>query len=460
MKRYLGVCLLVSVLAACTKVRDLDLPDSSTLGSPRGYRMVRVITHDHSPYSYDACDSAGLVHDVPRADCLHDLKDALCHNRIDVLFLSDHPDKMQNFEMKDLLLIEEGDHPLTGADGTPYVNQIKSCKSDFVPSLMVGFEGRVLSLGMMRHAAATVSERTALYEEETPELRATLADVSEAVVMIPHTESRSLDLIRSLEPDGIEIYNVHANLDPKIRKSDLGIKPFDHLPRILTYLLDPYKSLNADYMFMQFVFVHPDYFTKWDILISEGRKIAGFGGSDSHENIFPQTASDGERLDSHRRLTRFMSNHLLVNSTDPLSVRTALKNGRGWLVFEGLGSPVGMDLSASVDGTVIGVGESVSLKSATATISVKVPSLHPKSYHGDESPEIRAVLLQVISGGHEKVVASSSGGEISYRTTTAGAYRAEIWMRPRQLREELGDFSALADGEYRWIITNHVYIEP
>jgi hypothetical protein len=436
------------------------LPDSSTLGSPRGYRVARVITHDHSPYSYDACDKAGLQNGVPHAECLKHLKDAICRNRVDLLFLSDHPSEMEKYEMEALLLKQEGDELLAGSDGVPYANRVGSCENGFKPMLMTGFEDRLLSLGMLRHAAATIAERETLYREETFAARSRLATDSDAVVMIPHTESRSLETLQTLAPDAIEIYNIHANLDPKIRKRDLGLKPFDHMPRILTYLVDPYKSLDADYMFMQFVFMHPDYFEKWDRLIEGGLKVAGFGGSDSHENIFKQTASDGERLDSHRRLTRFMSNHLLVHSTDPASVKAALKSGRGWLVFEGLGSPADMDFAVSAGGQTVGVGETVALGGGPATIRISHPTLHPGSPKGEESPTIRVELRKVVAGGKDDRVAQAVDGDLTYETSEAGAYRAEIWIIPRHLREKLGDFSNLADDEYRWIVTNHVYLAP
>src|SRR3954467_5686948 len=51
---------LVLVSAGCSKTPyDNALPDSGGLGSPRGYRVARVLTHLHSPYSYDACDRNG-----------------------------------------------------------------------------------------------------------------------------------------------------------------------------------------------------------------------------------------------------------------------------------------------------------------------------------------------------------------------------------------------------------------
>lgn len=440
----------------------VSLPDSSELGNPRGLRMARVITHYHSPYSFDACDKAGLSADVPDAGCLLNLKYAVCMNRIDFLFLSDHPSEMERFEFDKLLLKEEGDALVNTAGGLPYVNRLGSCQNGFTPAIMAGFEGRLLALGMDQHAAASVADRGTLYNEETSAARAQLQSASNAVVLVPHTESRSVELIRDIQPDGIEIYNIHANLDPKIRKKDLGLKPFEHIPGILTYLVDPYKDLNADFMFLQFMEVSGIYFRKWNELIAGGLKLAGYGGTDSHENTFPQSASDGERLDSHRRLTRFMSNHLTVASLDPGTIRSALKAGKGWLVFEGLGSPVGMDLSAtpaSGGGTTAGPGETLSLGGGSAVIRVSLPALHRDSPRGDDEPEIRVELKRVLSGGEDAVVASASGASVELTTSQAGAYRAEVWIRPLHLRDFVSGFEELAEKEYRWVVTNHVYVE-
>jgi len=458
--------LLVILMTACGNVQISNLSDSKTLGNPRGYRIARVITHFHSPYSFDACDHAGLNHDIPNSACLDDLRFAVCSNRVDYLFLSDHPDSMQKFEMPELLLKNKKDTLLVEERGLAYANQMSGCDSGFVPTLMAGFEGKVLSLGMTQHLSPSVLERSVLYNGESFDLRNRLRVESDAIVWVPHTESRSLETIQAIAPDGIEIYNIHANLDPKIRKKYFSRPPFEFLPSILTYLVDPYRKLHPDYMFLHFVEIHPTYFEKWNRLVYGGQfKVAGFGGTDSHENIFPQIASDGERLDSARRMTRFMSNHLLVHDLKPSSIKNALRNGQGWLVFEGFGSPVNMDFSAhmessDVDSGEIGPGEKMRLRGHPIRITVKLPSLQGDSSDGEEHPVIRIDLKKVIQEGKDVTVASSESTDLSWVTSEPGAYRAEIWIKPLHLREVLDDFSELVDREYRWIVTNHLYLEP
>ena len=46
-----------------------------------------------------------------------------------------------------------------------------------------------------------------------------------ALVWIAHTEQHDITELRTVVPDGIEVYNLHANIDPKIRGPYLGLDP-------------------------------------------------------------------------------------------------------------------------------------------------------------------------------------------------------------------------------------------
>lgn len=465
--QLLGVTLssilgaLVPLLQGCSApIPDSSLPNSTELGNPRGYRIVRTITHLHSPYSYDACDGNGFPNGVINAACLKDLRRALCVNRIDFTFLTDHPANMGNYSMQELLLdgaAPSRDELLTNA-GAPYANRLGDCENAFAPTLLVGFEGTEMALGMTHHLETAPSDRLDWYARDSVELRNRLSTEVDALVVIPHTEGKTLEWIRSLTPDSLEIYNFHANLDPKIRERDLKIPPFKILPSLISYLIDPFHELVPDYAFLSFLEMNPIYFYKWNTLISEGMKITALGGTDSHQNVLPQIVSDGERMDSHRRLVRMMSNHFLVHSADSGEVKTAIKEGRGWLVFEGLGTPVGMDFLATTGATTIGVGETGAIQNSSATLSVKLPSLHTRSPHGDDSPIIRIRLKRVTSSGQDETVATSENAELQFTTAKEGAYRAEIAIVPKHLKKFLGDFDYQANREFPWITTNHLFL--
>ena len=437
-----------------------SLPNASDLGSPRGYRIARTLTHFHSPYSYDACDKNGLSGTTPNSECYAHLVRAMCLNRVDFLFITDHPDHMQDYEMRDLLIVQDGDTVLNSGTGDPYAKRVGSCENGFQPVFLLGFESRLMPLGITKHLDAAVSDRKTNYQLDTAAIRARLQTETDAVVAVPHTEHWSVDSLRTLQPDAIEIYNFHANIDPKIRRTYLNAPPFTNIASFLTYLIDPYKQLVPDYGFLSFLQTFPVYFSIWNSLIDGGLHVTGLGGTDSHENVFPQIVSDGERLDSHRRVTRMMSNHFLVNDLNISTLKSAIRAGRGWLVFEGLGTPVGMDFYATVSGTTVGVGETGTLGGASATITVLAPHLHADSPQSTENPVFKLKLKRVLSGGNDEVVASSEGQDLSYSTTQSGAYRAEITIIPKHIRKYLSDFSDRADQEYSWIITNHLYLNP
>jgi hypothetical protein len=458
---FVFLTVQILLLSGCGGIPyDGTLPNANELGTPRTLQIARTITHFHSPYSYDACDKTGVVNGQLDQRCLNSLKYAMCKSRVNYLFLSDHPENMANYGMQDLLLHDSTKDTLILKAGLPYANQVGSCDNQFTPTLLVGFESKLMAMGMTKHLDPDIAIRTGLYNEETNAIKGRLDTETEAIVAIPHTESRSFNLINTIDPHAIEIYNIHANVDPKIRNKDLNWSPFEDLPGILTYLFDPFKQLIPDFMFMHFVSIHPIYFTRWNQLVSAGKKVAGIIGTDSHENIFPQGGSDNERLDAHRRLARMASNHVLVNSLDADSVKTSIKAARFWTVFEGLGSPVNMDFYSEINGSTVGVGDTGSIGAGNATFHVIAPTLHSASPRGNKAPEIRVVLKKVNADGTDSAVASSIGTNLSYETTQTGVYRAEIMIRPHHLKEFLSDFSKLSEDEYYWIITNHIYVTP
>lgn len=454
--------------SGCPKSYDYTLPHSGTLGNAVNgkYQIVRSIIHAHSPYSWDACDSQGIVNGSPNRECLKSLKFSLCLNQIDYLFLTDHPNAMTEYEFPQLLLQEDQDQlsSFRGGGGMA-INSIATCLAlypDFRPMIFVGFESGpgLMALAMTGHLA----DRTT-YDDNTAALALQLQTTARAIVVIPHTESRTLSLIQSINPDGIEIYNVHAVLDPKIRHSSLNLPPFKTIPSVLTYLADPYRQENPDFAFMHFVQTpEPIYFQIWNQLIASGRKVAGFGGSDAHQNVFSQTGADGERLDSFRKMLRFMTHYIfVVDRSNPDQVKASVKAGQSWLIFEGLGSPVGMDFFATVGTNSIGSGESMSLSGRTATVTVQAPQLHSKSPQGGKAFSIRMLLKQVNAthaDGSDTVVASSSGESINYQASSPGAYRVEIFITPQHLSTHLKSFQKLSKNEYPWIITNHLYLDP
>jgi hypothetical protein len=464
MLRILGL-LILTVLTACSK-KPLSpgLVSTSNLGTLRGQHFVRVITHFHSPYSFDACDGQGIRADGSiNLECLHDAKTAFCENHINFVFMTDHMSHLSTTGFQDLVLSESGDTViLNGSD--PVGTQIH-CADGFNAVMFPGLEGKLLGLGMQQHVASDQASREAIYGAEDGAARDALTVTAGALVAVPHTESRDLLSLIALQPKAIEIYNLHANLDPKIRKKYLHRNPFDKVGKFINYLADPFNSLNPDYLFLDFLEFNDVYFQTWDAMLAAGLETTGLGGLDSHENIFKQAGADGQRLDHHRRMTRFMNNLALTAADDEASVKSAIQNGKVFFVIEGLGTPYGLDFHGTVNSPggelVTEMGGTMSPSGSSSSLSFTVPSVIAgfPGLDSEESPAITAELIYVNGAGIETVVARTSSGQLNYADPPAGHYRVQVRMKPRHLRDFLFNTDH-ADEEYLWIISNHIKVVP
>ena len=462
-KLPLNFCVALAIALAfasgCSKKKESPgLLPTTVMGTVRGMSFARVITHFHSPYSFDACDSKGLDADLnPNQECLGDIKRALCTNHINFTFLTDHVEHLADTDYNKLLFLQPGDTAVQKG-GVSIANSI-GCSDGFGAVMAPGLEGKLLALGMESHITGTIDDRKAIYGGDHTLERTRLETDTNALIAIPHTESRDLADLQTLQPEVIEIYNLHANLDPKIRKAYLGMIPFEHIAKFLNYLLDPFNELNADYLFMEYLQQAQVYFTKWNALLAAGLHVTGVGGLDSHENIFPQKASDGDRIDSHRRMTRFMNNLVLTSTLDLDGIKAALRAGRNFLTIEGLGTPMGLDFYGNQNGTIIEMGSTMAAAS-TSSIVFNVPTIHPDfpGMDKDEKAEISAVLYFIDGSGQESVVASTKGSQLVYSNPAVGNYRAEALMIPHHLKDFVFD-KKYADRTFRWVISNPIKVQ-
>lgn len=451
----LSIFVFLAVFSGCSGggTWNKTLPSTTTLTPTRGYQEVRASIHLHSPISYDACD-AGNNH------CLSDLRAALCNNEIDFAFITDHPNNMANTTFSNLLLSVSGDQALTASDGTIIGNAI-TCSDAHQIQVMAGYEDQFMPIGMTNHLDPGASTLGSIYTGNSPALVARLQNESNAIVIIPHTESRSSSFLSNLGVNGIEIYNLHANINPTMRHNYLEFDYFSGLIDLTVYWIDPYGKQEPDLAFMSFLKVSPVYATKWNLLIAANQHVVGVAGNDSHQNFFSGTANDGDRVDSHRRLTRWITNHFLVTALTTDAIKSAIKQARGWVVFEGLGTPVNLDFHAQTNSTFAEVGGTMTLSPGNTTLHVQVPQLHSASPRGTgcAEPMMTLRLKMVDSTGTESVVASALGQSIDFIPQTAGAYRAEIGMIPLHLKSFMGYKNSQSTQEIPWVITNHIYIQ-
>jgi hypothetical protein len=422
---------------------------TSALASIRGFRPVRGILHSHSPYSHDACDNQGLTADgKPAPGCAADLRRGMCDAGEDFVFLTDHNAHMADPSFDELFFVAPGDTPVLGAQGTRIANRV-DCGDGRRVLVMVGNENRLMTAGLERHLAGDAATRAAAYDGDDP-ATVDAMHAAGALVFIPHSESRADDYLAAMPFDGMEIYNVHAAIDPKIRKTYLGLEDYGAAVGVLGYAAD--DGLTPDLVLLSFFQDLPIYQAKWDKLLPT-RHVTGTVGTDVHQNTFSGTMADGERGDSYRRLMRWFSNVLLVNGDlDPANVKKTLAAGRSYVAVEVLGVPEGFDFHAEAGSSVYEMGADVP---AGATLVARAPSVHDLD-PAAAPPLIRLRVLRVTSAG---TTVAAEGLSVELPNATPGAYRVEVRMTPNHLRSYLGESADKYVKDGVWVLSNPLYVK-
>jgi hypothetical protein len=433
---------------------DLTLNRSRVTPGYHHYSVARTSIHMHSYLSYDSCT------EIDPAKCKSDLRSALCKNQIDFVALTDHPNHMAENEFSTLLLQSPGDTPIT-ENGNLIGNQL-NCPDSHSVLITAGFENELMPIGMSRHLTDNLAQRETLYTKRTPDIVSRLKKETHALVMMPHTETKSKDieLLSQLNLDGIEIYNLHANVNPQMRAHDLGFTYFNGLIDILVYWIDPSGQQEPDLAFLSFLKVSDVYARKWNGLIAKGHHVAGVGGNDAHQSLFPGTARDKDKIDSYRRLSRWVTNHFLIKQKSISEIKDAIRSARGWVVFEGLGTPKNFEFYAQNSVQNADLGESLPLIKDSTNLSIQLPRLHPSSPQSGANPLISVNLIRVDPQGNETIVLSSEEPTINYPVQAPGAYRVEVMITPHHLKNYIGYRKNITDYPFKWIISNHIYIAP
>lgn len=431
---------------------DRLAPLTTALPSLRGQRPLRGIIHAHSPWSHDACDGEGLVDGAPRPDCVADLRRGMCDAGEDFVMLTDHPAFMASADFPQLLFIGPGDAPVLGDGGAPIANRLR-CDDGREVLVMNGFEDELMAIGLERHAPGTPAEREALYNQSDAAAAAAIRAAA-GVVGLAHTESREPAFLAEVDVDTIEIYNLHAAIDPDIRGEYLGLDPLAPVSDLLPLLGQEEGTPEPDLAFLIFFEELPIYLERFDTLLGT-RRIAGTAGTDSHENALPGMMADGERGDSFRRMMRWFSNVILLDGAralDPASAKAAIAGGRSYVAFEILGTPAGFDLRAENGGVVTELGGTAA---AGATVIAEAPGVLDLDPAVDP-PAVAMRLVHVTAAGSEVV---GEGSHIEVTSAPPGAYRAEVRITPHHLRPYLGDDADKWIVERPWVWSNPVYVE-
>lgn len=435
------------------------LPPASELGtgSARGLVPARGIVHLHSPYSHDACD--GMPRDasgVPNEPCLQHLRAALCAERIDYAALTDHDDSMADEEFTTLFSMRTGDTPVMNGSGEQIASRIH-CDDGHEVLVTIGTENDLMPIMLDRHVPGTVAERHAIYNGTDATAIAAMRDAG-ALIWVAHSEQHPTDELRTIAPNGIELYNLHANLDPDIRKDYLGLESAGAIAAAVEFADTNEGGPEPDLALLSFLSPNTPGLTRWNELLGDGRHVSATAGSDAHENALPVMLADGERGDSYRRVLRWFGNIVLV--TDPgdiTQIEAALAKGRLFSVFEVMGSPEGFDVYATGASTAE-LGDTIAVG---GTLHVTVPKVRGL----DASlpvPEIKATVWHIDSAGVTQVATGtgSPSRTLEVELTRPGAYRVEISIIPRHLGPYLRDLGTeYADHELPWIYANPIYVQ-
>lgn len=432
-----------------------DLPPAAAMGVRRGLTPVRGIVHLHSPYSHDACDGEPRPGGVVDEACLGDLRAALCTTRIDYAALTDHDATMADEDFQTLFSMRGDDAPVRDGAGAQIASQI-ACPDGHRVLVTVGGENELMPIMLDRHVtAADVAERHAIYNGDTPVEAAAFRDAG-GLVWIPHSEQRTADHVREIAPTGMEIYQLHANLDPDIRSQYLGLDGYGAIAAVAEFADTNAGGPEPDLALLAFISENAPSIAIWDQLLGEGLRLVGTGGTDAHQNAVPIQLADGERGDSYRRMLRWFGNIVLTDGpTDPAAIERDLAAGRVFLAFEVFGTPVGFDAHA-VGGAAAELGGEVPV-GAGATLEVAVPSvlaLAPEV----PAPTITARVIRLDATGRA-VVAEGAGPIVTAPLDRVGAYRVEIHITPHHLGGYFRDLgTALADRDYVWIYASPIYV--
>lgn len=432
-----------------------DLPGATEMGVRRGLTPARGIVHLHSPYSHDACDGDPRPGGVPDEACLGDLRTALCTTRMDYAALTDHDDTMADEAFETLFSMRDTDQAVMDGASRQVASRLH-CADGHEVLITVGGENELMPIMLDRHVtAATTQERHDIYNGDTPVAAQAFRDAG-GLVWIPHSEQRTVDHIREIAPNGMEIYQLHANIDPDIRADFLGLDASGAITAVVEFADTNDGGPEPDLALMSFLSPNFPSIDKWDQLLGEGVKLVGTGGTDAHENALPITLRDGERGDSYRRMLRWFSNVVLTTGPgDPAAIERDLAAGQVFLAFEMFGTPVGFDVHATGGATAELGGEVAA--AAGATLEVTLPTI----YQLDPSlpvPEISAQVFRLDAGG-KTVVAEGSTPTLTAPLDQVGAYRVEIHITPHHLGGYFRDLGPeLADKDYVWVYSSPIYV--
>ena len=433
--------------AATDAALDAAPPTPPAPAEVRGWLHARTGLHAHSVHSHDACDDQPFIDGEPNAACVDDLRRGACAAELSAVFLSEHATSMSEVAFEELLLPlhREGDRwlgPSTSLLGA-------ACPNGSEVVFLPGAENALMPLALTRHADA--DDLHGRYRGRAVEDVEAFAAAG-GVTIVNHSEDWTTEEIAALPVDGIEIYNLHANIDPKTNLAALS--------KAGPFLALGDDAPDPDLAPLGFFLEGDVPLGHWSRLVQQ-RRTVGVIAHDIHQNVVQLVGpfKDGDRLDSYRRVLGWFSDVLLVREVDADSLREALAEGRLYGAFDYLGRPDGFDAwVADASGEVVCELGCETPFAAGQVVRVAKPEVAGGLPDGAEPPEVRVRLLGMDADGGTSVLAEE-GSDLTVPIPAAGVYRVEVRMVPRHLRPRLGTKATeLADRDLPWIYANPFYL--
>jgi len=418
----------------------------------RGLRELRVIAHLHSHWSHDACDGDPQPDGVPDEECLQDLRDALCTDRIDVAMTTDHPTHADETDLQTLLLLRGDDEEVLNAGGVAVGNRM-TCESGHQVLFLPGIESsEMMPLGIEGHVPGGYGQAGADGVDAVHDV--------EGVAWIAHTETRDLADLATRRLDGIELYQLHANIAPDLREEFLGLDPFGFAADAGPFMFAEARGIedppNPDLAPLGFLLPNEPSIIALETL-GQTQQIGVTGGTDAHQNVFAVDAGDGERIDSYRRMMRWFDNRVRVETpVTPQSVRDGLLAARSWIAFSVFGEPAGFDFFAEGDDLF----EAGSEIAPGADIVVHPPTLDPRSPQANATPDVRTLLIHSDGTTRTTLAEVTDDSAIRVRADLPGVYRVEVWITPHHLTPYLGELPEYSEREVLWMQTGGIFVRP
>lgn len=415
--------------------------------------FVKAAVHVHSVHSHDACDGEPRVDGRPNAPCAQDLRDGVCANRYDHIFLTDHDSEMATEPWSELLepYFRDGDEWIGGEARFGLAMQ---CPGGHVTRLYPGAENDLMPIGLDRHVGQDLAigsdELHRLYDKDGADSVAAFKAVG-GVVFVNHAEQHTTEEIAAYDIDGIEIYNIHATLQALLEgRGGVG--------DISEFLKLGDDAAPADLLFLALFTDNVEDLTHWATL-SHTRRLSGVAAHDVHRNALPGPMADGERMDSYRRILSWYSNRVAVRGEDAGSreaVREALKLGRSYMSGDVVADTAGFDALVRSDND----DEPPPLRMGDEAPWTPGMAVHVAMPPVPDGAEVEVALVEMRADGTwgDLSTSDAAAAELALPLPSAGVYRIDVRLTPRHLAARLHGAAHLADKPFVWVRTNPFHL--